>query len=385
MAEHNQACAQYCVDVVRAVMKEQPVPPMPDTVTLGELYAFSKAHCVEAMVFHGVSQLDIDAQDPVVINWENRTQMILTQSIVQLAERDTLFDALQDAGIEALPVKGCWLKEGYPQIDYRQMSDMDVLIHFEDRERAAGVMKALGYTPEVVENPIHHDGYEKKPYAAVELHLQLLPKEDPHCSYYDDVWDKPGPVDGYSFIRRFTPEDEYIYYFLHMKKHMETAGCGIRLLLDCPVYRSLYPDWNRAYLEQEFSRLGILEYVLQVEKLSDCWFVTGEELPQPLEEMAESVLRSSAYGSLDTFFERRVEVLKKKHKNPLVLQVVYWWSRFFLPLKEMKIAYPVLNKAPFLLPVCWVIRMVYKLFHHPRALMYHVKKVFNEGMKRDES
>lgn len=385
MAEHNQACAQYCVDVVRAVMKEQPVPPMPDTVTLGELYAFSKAHCVEAIVFHGISQLDIDAQDPVVLNWENRAQMILTQSIVQLAERDALYAAFEDAGIEALPVKGCWLKECYPQIDFRQMADMDVLIHLEDRERAACVMKAIGYTPEVVENPTHHDGYEKKPYAAVELHLSLLPEESEHFAYYENVWNKSELVEGYSLIRRLSPEDEYIYYILHMKKHMESAGCGIRMLLDSAVYRSAYSVLDRDYLGREFRRLGVLEYVQRVEQLADCWFVSGEALPESLEEMGERVIRSSAYGTLDIRFEQMVKRLKKKHKNSIVVQLVYWSSRFFLPMQEMRADYPILHKAPYLLPVCWVLRIGHKMIDHPRALMHHIKIVFYEGMKRDDS
>lgn len=161
--ERNRICAQYCIDVIRSVMQEKEVPAIPDGVTLQELFAYSKLHSVEALVFNGLSQLEVDETDPVWMYWANRAEMILTQSIVQLADRDIVFAALTEAGMDVLPVKGSWLKEQYPQIDFRQMSDLDMLVHREDRERAREIMFQLGYEEEQVLSP-HHDGYEKKPY-----------------------------------------------------------------------------------------------------------------------------------------------------------------------------------------------------------------------------
>ena len=124
----KQTCENYCIALIRAVMQEQPVPEIPEGVTLQALVTFAKRHSVEALVYHGLEQLDMDEEDPVWQNWCNRAQMILTQSIVQLTDRDTIFEALTSEGIDLLPIKGCWLKEQYPEIDYRQMSDLDMFI-----------------------------------------------------------------------------------------------------------------------------------------------------------------------------------------------------------------------------------------------------------------
>ena len=172
--EHNITCARYCVDVIRAVMAEQEIPELPEGLSLQQLFDFSRMHSVEAMVCQGISQLEPEDEDPVWQNWCNRAQMLLTQSIVQLADRDEVFAALTEAGLDILPVKGSWLKEQYPQIHYRQMSDLDMLIRREDRETARRTMLALGYSEEKEEAAAHHDGYGKKPYTAIELHLQLL-------------------------------------------------------------------------------------------------------------------------------------------------------------------------------------------------------------------
>lgn len=376
----NPVCAQYCIDLIRAVMLEQVPPAMPEGLSLQTLFAFAKEHSVEVLVFHGLQQLSPDEADPVWRHWENRAQMLLTQSIVQLAERDMVFDHLTQAGMELLPVKGTWLKEQYPQIDFRQMADIDILIHREDRARAKSLLQELDFRPEQGDEVAsYHDGYEKPPYMAVEMHVQLLPGSNAYSRYYDSIWEKARPVEENSLLRRLPAEDEYIYYLLHMKKHMEEAGCGIRSILDCVVYRDVYPDMDRDYLEQEYDKLGIWEYVLQVEKLADCWFATGESVPESLAEMADSVLWAGAYGTLENKYRIHLEKLKKKYKNPVVLQCVYWCSRFFRPLEQMKFFYPILEKLPFLLPVFWVTRIVKKLIKKPKALLYHVKQIQREG------
>lgn len=381
--EKNQNCAQYCLDVIRAVMQERSVPQLPEGVSLGELYDFSRMHNVEALVYHGISQLDQKDREPVLQRWSNRAQMLLTQSIVQLAERDALFSVLEDAGIAFLPVKGSWLKEQYPQIDFRQMADLDILIHPRDRERAGKLMLEQGYREEIEENTTHHDAYQKKPYMAVEMHLQLLPNSSRHHGYYQDIWEKVRPEEGFTHLKRLSLEDEYIFYILHMQKHMEEAGCGLRPVLDCLVYRSLRPALDREYLEGEFRKLGVWEYVLQVEKLADCWFATGEKLPEALLPMARSVLWSGTYGMLENIFQQRMEELKKKYKNPVMRQAVYWISRFCRPMEEMRFHYPILDRLPFLLPVFWVVRIVKKCILKPRALLQHVKQIYQEGTKHD--
>lgn len=381
--EHNRICAQYCIDIIRAVMQEQEIPSMPEGVSLGELYEFSQMHTLEALVFNGISQLDLNKTDPVLLHWCNRAQMILNQSIVQLAERDNLFAVLNENGMELLPVKGSWLKEDYPQIDFRQMADLDILIRKEDREKARKIMLALGYEEDFEEAETYHDSYKKKPYMAVELHSRLLSDKNPNSVYYETVWEKAGMVDGNPRLRRLPAEDEYIYFFLHTKKHMEEAGIGIRYLLDCFVYRNINPDWDREYLNREFQKLGIQNYVQQMEQLADCWFSTSDPVPQALSQLEEHVLWTGTYGSLDNLLQNHMDTMKRKYKNPVFFQIAYWSSRVFRPLEEMKCHYRILEDLPILLPVFWVIRIIGKCIEKPGAILYHVKKIFNEGKNHD--
>ena len=379
----NKDCAVYCITVIRHLLQEKTIPAMPEGVSLAELYDFSRLHGVEAMVFHGLEQLDMDETDPVWQNWRNRADMLLTQSIVQLAERDTLFTDLPAAGIEILPVKGCWLKEQYPDIDYRQMADLDMLIHPEDSEAAKSILLQQGYCEEHGAST-HHDEFSKPPYMGVELHTSLLPVEDERYAYYQNIWDKAIPADGIPGIYRLKPEDEYIFFMVHLYKHVYYAGTGIRPFLDCLIYRKLWPDMDGDYLQHEYDTLGLRAFASQVEKISDAWFETEEEILGDLAKIADSVLASAAYGTADGEFQQNMEKMYKKYNNRFIAHAVYWLYRLFAPLDEMEPQYPILGKYPWLLPVFWVVRLVQKVTTEPMDLLRHFQKVNKAGEKYAE-
>ncbi len=367
----NKQCAMYCIDLIRAVMQEKAVPPMPAGISLKALYAFAKLHGVEAMVHHGVAQLRVEETDSVLQEWDRRADMILTQSIVQLAERDKLFSAMHDAGIPVLPVKGSWLKELYPEIDYRQMSDLDILIRPEDAKKAKSVMLQLGYFPSK-ETSDHHNGYSLKPYMEVELHLSLLPDSSEHYDYYKNIWEKATESD-YPGVFRLSPEDEYIYYLLHLQNHVLFAGSGIRSFLDCVVYRELYPHMDMEYLMREYEALGITSFVRDVEALSDCWFRTGSIPGKELDALSQAVISAGTYGTEEQQFRNQMA------KVSSVTPARYWLSRLFLSKKEMEKEFPVLKKLPMLLPLMWFVRLVSRLTRHPKALLRHIKLVNRIG------
>ena len=61
------------------------------------------------------------------------------------------------------------------------------------------------------------------------------------------------------------------------------------------------------------------------------------------------------YGSM----ENHAAVAKAESKS----SAAYLLKRIFLPYKVMAWQYPILKKAPFLLPFCWVVRCVKALFN----------------------
>ena len=372
----NKNCAAYCIELIRCLMQELDVPEKPERISLQELYAFAKLHNVEALIYHGLCQTNVDVSDPVWQKWENRAAMLLAQGVVQLSDRDLLFSVLTEAGIDLLPVKGCWLKELYPSMEWRQMADLDMLIPAEKAAEAKKIMLSLGYQTEEFENMPNHAGYLKPPYTEVELHTALLVDGR---GYYDRVWQQVHPVEGIPGLYRFSPEDEYIYYLLHLSKHLEDAGTGIRSVLDSLVYRNAYPDMDRAYLRRELEKWDLWERTLEIETLCDCWFRTGKEIPEELEALSRHILSAGAFGTVEIRAERRLEKLREKYKNPVIRGIVYWIIRTCRPMEEMVQCYPVLKKVPVLLPFFWLHRAVMKFAKSPKTVWHHIKLAFGKG------
>lgn len=369
--------ADYTISLIRAVMQEQPVPPIPEGISLKELFDFSRSHAVESLVFRGLAPLLSHCEDPVWQLWENRANLLLAQSIVQLQERDELIQALTQKSIDVLPVKGCWLKELYPDLGDRQMSDLDMLIHPEDAPSAEGILLSMGYQREEVS--FHHTAYRKPPYTAVELHISLLPETDAHFGYYQNIWDKAVSVEEVPGLYRLRPEDEYLYYLVHLSKHLSEGGSGIRSILDNSVYARCFPSLDRAYLEGELKMLGLAELAQQVQSLSRCWFETGQALPESLRPLALAVCTAGTYGTLEQRTRSRMERLRQQYPNPVLRFFAYCLPRFFRPLSEMKRRYPVLEKAPILLPVFWVVRMVSMMLRNEKSFWQHLRSLLGKG------
>ena len=373
--------ADYTISLIRALMQEQPVPPIPAGISERELFAFSRSHCIEALVYRGVSRLKAEAEDPVRKKWENRVNLLLAQSIVQLQERDDIIHQLTAAGIDVLPVKGCWLKDQYPDLCDRQMADLDMLIHPEAAASAEHVLLSMGYGQEEI--CFHHTAYRKPPYTAVELHVSLLPETDEHAGYYHRIWEKAMIVEGTPRLYRLKPEDEYLYYLVHLNKHLSEGGSGIRSILDNCIYLRSFPDMDGDYLEKELETLGLSELARQVQTLSRCWFETGQAIPESLRPLAQAVCGAGTYGSLEMRTQQRMERLREKHRNPVARFFAYCLPRFFRPLSEMRRRYPILEKAPIALPVFWVVRVVSMMLHNEKSFWQHLRSVFQEGGRHD--
>ena len=372
----NKYCAAYCIELIRCLMQKLDVTEKPERISLQELYAFAKLHNVEALIYHGLCQTNVDVSDPVWRQWENRAAMLLAQGVVQLSDRDLLFSALTEAGIDLLPIKGCWLKELYPSMEWRQMADLDMLIPAEKAAEAKRIMLSLGYQTEGFENMPNHAAYLKPPYTEVELHTALLVDGR---GYYDRVWQQVHPVEGIPGVYRFSPEDEYIYYLLHLSKHLEDAGTGIRSVLDSLVYRNAYPDMDRTYLRRELEKWDLWERTLEIEALCDCWFRTGKEIPEELEALSRHILSAGAFGTVEIRSEKRLEKLREKYNNPIIRGIVYWIIRTCRPIEEMVQCYPVLKKVPVLLPLFWIHRAVMKFAKSPKTVWHHIRLVFGKG------
>jgi hypothetical protein len=216
-----------------------------------------------------------------------------------------------------------------------------------------------------------HDHYTKPPTLSFEIHRALfnLSHGEKFDSYYRDVKSRLVPEEGKRFGYHFSDEDFYLYMLTHEYKHFSGNGTGLRSLLDTYVYlkaKEASMDWN--YLAGELEKLGLTEFEKENRSLSMKLF-NGEPLTEAEEKMLGIVKDSGTYGN---------ETVRAKNAIEKRGRAGYLLARTFLPLHEMRSLYPWLDKAPFLLPLSWVLRIGKALIVKPKKVLFQLTAPFRK-------
>ena len=242
------------------------------------------------------------------------------------------------------------MKYYYPSPELREMSDIDILIHAEDMERADVLLREQGYT--LLQAIRHHDVY-RKDGIILEAHRAMYDRtvDERQYAYFADL-SRARLREGYQYIYDFGCEDFYIYLIAHMAKHFYKRGCGIRNLVDIYVYRERFGgQMDEAYLRREFERLGLTAFVAHMERLTRIW-LAGEPGEAFYDQLFAYMTDCGIYGKDENGIWNR---FCEEHSGQ-DLRRWYW----FPPLSYMRKYYPWLGRSEgsgrLLLPIAWGIR-----------------------------
>lgn len=284
------------------------------------------------------------------------------------ADRKGVLDALEQAGIWYMPLKGVILKDLYPRFGMREMADNDILFDASRADDVKTIMESLGFTAKIF-SYANNDVYIREPVSSFEMHRNLFDDvlEETKYDYYRNVRERLIPDEGKHYGYHFSTDDFYVYLVAHAYKHYARGGIGLRFLLDVYVYlkkTAVRPD----YVRQETEKLGIRSFEESARRLALNLF-DGKELNEEDREMLRYILSSGTYGTVGNRVENRVAE-KGRFR--------YLLSRMTIPYPVMLRDYPVLKKAPVLYPAVWAWRFVYKFFTKHRTFMTDVKALFRK-------
>ena len=376
--QHRLVIAQYVLAVLAAMLHARPVPPLPQELSWREIYTEARRQSLENMVLAGVEPELL--QEPELLNaWHKRRDTNLAQMLTQIAEQERALTAFSDAGIPVLHVKGSAVRALYPRPEYRQMSDIDLLVAPQDMERAGALLCSLGYTQDQEDRRQDNEmSYFLPPYMSIELHDNPVDRKDPHAAYYEMIWNKT-EQDTLPGVYHLRTEDEYLYMLAHFLKHYETAGVGVRQVLDIYLFRQAYGSrMDETYLAQESESLKLEPVRGQVEQLADLWF--GEAAKQfapddAVEKMGRFCILAGIYGSE---YVRRNNMMQKELEKGKRWKLSYVLRRLFPPMKEFLMRYPKVRSAPWMYPVYWLQR-----FFDPHYWKYKFRSEIAEMRNAD--
>lgn len=284
---------------------------------------------------------------------------------------------LRRQGITPVVVKGIICRNLYPQPDYRLSGDEDVLCGDHQFKACHKAMIDFGMEPsgstlDSYEVPYHKDDSP----LFIELHKSLFTRESDIFSdcnrFFDDCFDRLLEVDIQGDpVATLNHTDHMLYLILHAFKHFLHAGFGIRQVCDMVLYANAYGseiDWD--YVQSKCRDLradkfaaalfAIGEKYLIFSKEQACYPHSWQCLEADPDALLADLLYGGIYGSSDrsrvhssTMTLNAVSADKKgKKSNGNLLKTV------FPPAKSLEIRYPYLRRAPILLPVAWVSRIL---------------------------
>jgi hypothetical protein len=278
----------------------------------------------------------------------------VSQSVLQDKEGKAFLSALSAAGFDAIPLKGWLLRKLYPDITRRSMADLDILVRNFDYGRLEAIALKLGYTSSGDTAWKHVNFHKTEDDANVEVHRRLTDESGAVAKWEKDIFSRAVPEDGEKHIFRMSDEDFYIFHMLHLLKDFGNGKIGLRRIADTWLYLSRFPDMNGQYLEKQFADMDISAFVEKMETLADVCF--GGKAP---DEDSELLIRHACnfgiFGTVRAYKLGRIARMSKKTMRGGKLRSAV--SSVFLPYGRMKAHYPVLKKAPILLPYCWCCRI----------------------------
>ena len=348
------------VTLIRSAVTGQALP-LSEDFDLEQVKPYIKRHHILPLVYEGARLCGVDSPD--MAKMFSGYCRALQVSEGQMKELERILRAFEEAEIDYMPLKGCRMKYLYPKPELRMMGDADVLIRLEQYDRVVPIMERLGF---VATDDTDHELIWKNHSLQLELHKRMIPSYNKdYFRYYGDGWQLAKEQDGHYF--RMTPEDEWVYQLTHFAKHFRDGGIGCRHVLDLWMYCKANPGMDESYVEGEIKTLGLLEFYQNLQRLVRFWFEDGPE-DEVVALMSDYIMASGSWGNLE---ERVRSITIRDRKHSVVafsVKLVYIFRLLFPSVDLLKQKYVVLQKAPWMLPVVWLVRPFYKVLFERKTL-----------------
>lgn len=325
---------------------------------LEKLLEVCQKHILTACVAYALESAGIHDH-----NFTQAKEKAIRKNILLDAERDKILKRLESEKIWYMPLKGAILKDWYPKLGMRQMSDNDILCDGSYRAYIKDIMLDMGFTCDHF-GESNDDAYFKPPVCNFEMHNELF-----HAcqignlhAYYNDVKSMLLKDEGNEYGYHFRTEDFYIYITAHEYKHFSGGGTGVRSLVDTYVFLRKFSDsLNWEYIYAELQKLNISDYEKQNRELAMKLFEL-KSLSDDENKLLNYYIFSGIYGTVENNVENNMERFGQGSKLRYVL------CRLFPPMEQVKTYHPFFYEHKWLLPVLWVYRPIRGIFKNSKKL-----------------
>lgn len=258
-------------------------------------------------------------------------------------ELGRIYDALENAGVEFVPLKGAVVRALYPEPWMRTSADIDILVKPEQLQKACDELsKIQGYS--LKSGGSHDVKFQTESDVYLELHFDLMEDHvaDGFSTILSNCWDYAQNVEGFKCQKSFENEFFLLYHVVHMAKHTLSGGCGIRPFVDLVLMQKHY-RFDQLRLSKMLKESHVERFYEVCCELCDVWFFDKPH-SETTERFEQYIVSGGVFGS----YKNGAAVSKSRGRQKTKLQKLKFIV--FLPTENMKMVYPNLKKHPWLLP-----------------------------------
>lgn len=324
-----------------------------DDEALKQLYVLAKKHDMAHIVSKALSDLGVSLGGEISGKFIESQMMAIYRYEQGKHELSSICNTFEKNKIEYIPLKGSVIREYYAEPWMRTSCDIDILVHKSDLKRSVNCLEEdLRYV--YSKSNVHDVSLFSPTGLHLELHHRLSDESsgDVFEQTLDKVFDYTQRVDGFEYKLNMTSDMFYYFHIVHMAKHFILGGCGIKPLLDLWVLEHR-ADYKLEDAKELLEKGGLLKFAECIRKLAEVWF-SGEEYDEVSKQLEEYIVIGGVYGNL----QNTIMLSRTKRKG----RIGFIFSKIFLSKRNIKMAYPILEKCIWLLPFCHVHRWVKYIF-----------------------
>lgn len=328
-----------------AINEKIPKQKRIEALDIPKLYEVCQKHILTACVAYALESAGINDHD-----FTQAKEKAIRKNILLDAERMSIFNRLEEEKIWYIPLKGSILKDWYPNLGMRQMSDNDILFDKNRRDDVRCVMKDHGFELKAAYEAV--DEYVKEPIYNFEMHSELFMyyQVGDIADHYLEIKSRLLKDENNGYGYHFSNEDFYLFMLAHEYKHFIAGGTGVRSLVDSYIFlrkfgRSL--DWK--YIAAELEKLGIADFELNNRKLAINVF-SMKQLSLEEKKQLDYYVMSGTYGTHENSVKNRVRYNRKGS------DLRYLMYRLFPPMRMLKASVPWAAKSKLLIPAAYIYR-----------------------------
>ena len=329
------------------------------------LYHLSGMHHLSHIVSSFVKNNNIPLPDELSTKFDVKKNNAVFGSIKQDNVREIIFKIFNEASIEFIPLKGSVTKNLYPEPWMRISSDIDILVHEEDFDKAVSLLAANGF--KISGDRDYHDISLYLDGVHLELHYNVCENLEKPDAVLKQIWENSEKVGGSLF--KETDTFFVFHHIAHMCYHFIFGGCGLIPFIDLYLFEKKL-DVNKEKLEKMLEEAGIKQFYEKVLLLCEVWF-ENKKRPEDITDFENYIIRNSEY----TTKESRGVMLSAYNKSKASSAA----SIIFPDYEFMSNLYPNLKKHKILLPFYYIKRIFSKLTQKRQSVVKRMQRIASQS------